>query len=91
MDHKAIPAEIMMDMYGKFDLDPSLYQALCFSCNRRKTSQDRIQIEQYFKDKENLSQNVTPGGGVETFTPTITPAWSGVRDIDGKNSEVNNG
>lgn len=56
VDHKEIPAEIMIDMFGKFDLDPSLYQALCFSCNRRKAVQDREQIDRYFKDKEKLSQ-----------------------------------
>lgn len=71
-----------MDMSGRFDLDPSLYQPLCYSCNRRKAGQDRDLIDQYFKDKEKLSQNVTPGGGVEPFTLTITSAWSGVRDIE---------
>ena len=82
VDHQTIPAEIMMDMSGRFDLDPSLYQPLCYSCNRRKAGQDRDLIEQYFKDKEKLSQNVTPGGGVESSTLTITSAWSGVRDIE---------
>lgn len=85
VDHKEIPAEIMIDMAGKFDLDPNLYQALCFSCNRRKAVQDRDQIDRYFRDKAKLASGVTPGGGVETFTPLLTPAWSGLRYIDEKN------
>jgi hypothetical protein len=91
VDHKEIPAEIMIDMAGKFDLDPNLYQALCFSCNRRKAVQDRDQIDRYFKDKAKLASGVAPGGGVETFPPLITPAWSGVRDIEEKFSEVDRG
>ena len=91
VDHKEIPAEIMIDMFGKFDLDPNLYQALCFSCNRRKAVQDRDQIDRYFKDKEKLASNGTPMPPLETFTHLITPAWSGVRDIEDKFSEEERG
>ena len=91
MDHKEIPAEIMIDMHGKFDLDPSLYQALCFSCNRRKAVQDRDQIDRYFRDKAKLASSRTPMPPSETFTPLITPARSGVRDIEEKFSEVDRG
>lgn len=91
VDHKAIPAEIMLDMYGRFDLDPSLYQALCFSCNRRKTFQDRIVVEQYFKDKAGLGEKIDPGGGVKTFSTQITLARSGFRYIEENFSEVERG
>lgn len=50
-DHKDIPAPIMMDMYGSFDLDPSHYQALCVSCNTKKAVEDKKQIEEYFRMK----------------------------------------
>ncbi len=85
VDHKEIPAEIMMDLYGKFDLDPGLYQALCFSCNRRKEIQDRQAIKDYFKMKADLQ---TPGGGVKTFSNEITTARSVLRDIEEKFSKV---
>ena len=91
MDHKEIPAEIMIDMFGKFDLDPNLYQALCFSCNRRKAVQDREQIDQYFRDKAKLASSGAPMPPLETFTQLITPARSGLRDIEEKFSEVDRG
>jgi hypothetical protein len=90
VDHKSVPAEIMMDMYGRFDLNPSLYQALCYSCNRRKELSDREQVAKYFADKAKLAA-ATPGEGSKTFPQSITPARSGFRDIYGKNSEATRG
>jgi 5-methylcytosine-specific restriction endonuclease McrA len=90
VDHKSIPAEIMMDLYGKFDLDPALYQPLCYSCNRRKQLEDREKIAAYFADKARLS-SATPGEGSKTSPLHITPARSGSRDIYENFSEVNRG
>lgn len=53
-DHKDIPAQIMINMWGKFDLEPDLYQALCTSCNNRKRKQDRARINKYEEDKFKL-------------------------------------
>lgn len=81
VDHKDIPAEIMMDMHGRFDLDPDQYQGLCYSCNTRKTKEDRRKIQEYFS----LKSQVTPGAGSKTITQQITAAHAVSRDIDGKN------
>jgi 5-methylcytosine-specific restriction protein A len=85
VDHKDVPAEVMMDMYGSFDLDPTHYQPLCFSCNQKKAAQDRQVIRQYFQDKEALANGklpgATPGGGVKTPDTSRTSARSGLRDI----------
>ncbi|MFW5486755.1 MAG: hypothetical protein ACOCJN_11445 [Spirochaetaceae bacterium JB067] len=70
VDHKTIPAEIMIDMFGRFDLNPDLYQALCFSCNRRKAVQDRDQIDQYFKDKAKLASSSPQGEGEKLSRPS---------------------
>lgn len=51
-DHKDTPAAIMLDLYGRFDLDPSHYQALCVACNTRKTSEDQLKIKEYFSKKQ---------------------------------------
>jgi len=83
VDHKTIPAEIMMDMDGRFDLDSGKYQALCFSCNRRKAGEDRRKVEKYFADKEKLA----PGGPSKTFPHQITQARPGERDIEEKFSK----
>lgn len=80
VDHKDIPAEIMMDMYGQFDLDPAHYQPLCTSCNRKKATQDRETIRRYFRDKEALDVG-HPGGGVKTTDASRTEARSDDRDI----------
>lgn len=55
VDHKDIPAQVMMDMDGRFDLDEDHYQPLCISCNLKKQKQDRAVIEDYFKMKKELN------------------------------------
>lgn len=55
-DHKDIPADVMIDMWGAFDYDPSHYQALCHSCNARKgASYDRQIRRKYRKDLETMA------------------------------------
>jgi 5-methylcytosine-specific restriction protein A len=54
VDHRDVPAEIMLDMHGRFDLDPNLYQALCTGCNRRKAYADSLKVAAYFRDKAKL-------------------------------------
>lgn len=71
-DHKSTPAEIMLDIYGRFDLDPLQYQALCTSCNTRKAAEDRIKVNEYFRKKDLRVQN--PGGGSEKTPPHATTA-----------------
>lgn len=52
-DHKAATAEMMMDAYGHFDLDPNNYQALCYACNNRKAkTKDKEMRKQYEADKK---------------------------------------
>jgi hypothetical protein len=57
-DHKAIPAQIMMEMDGKFDLSPDLYQALCTSCNNKKRKLDQIRIKQFQSESETLEDDI---------------------------------
>jgi len=70
-DHRDTPAEIMLDLYGRFDLDPMNYQALCTSCNTRKAKEDRLKVEQYFTRKA----NGYPGGEGQknASDPTTAP------------------
>lgn len=57
VDHKDVPADVMMDAYGQFDLDPAHYQALCRRCNAVKgVTYDRDARQMYHNDKEFLSQ-----------------------------------
>ena len=44
-DHKNTPAEIMLDLYGRFDLNEANYQALCTRCNTIKGYDDKIKVE----------------------------------------------
>ena len=55
-DHKSTPAEIMLDLYGRFDLNPDHYQALCTSCNTRKGTEDRQKVDEYFKKKQAIER-----------------------------------
>lgn len=55
VDHKNIPAQIMLDMYDKFILDDEYYQPLCRSCNSRKAKDDKKVCSRYFEDKEKLN------------------------------------
>ncbi len=54
VDHKDIPAQVMMDMDGRFDLDPDHYQALCVRCNLKKSKEDHEAIREYFEMKKEL-------------------------------------
>lgn len=58
VDHKTIPAKIMLDMYGHFLLDEEYYQPLCFSCNRKKMKWDKEFFEKYKKDLELIEKGV---------------------------------
>ena len=51
LDHKDIPAQIMMDVYGQFILEDHYYQVLCTRCNTIKAKEDKLKIETYFKNK----------------------------------------
>lgn len=53
VDHKDIPADVMMDSYGKFDYDERHYQALCRKCNllKGRTEDKRIR-KGYQADKK---------------------------------------
>ncbi|MEA5032316.1 MAG: hypothetical protein VB025_09230 [Sphaerochaeta sp.] len=60
-DHKDTPAEIMLDIFGRFDLDTNHYQALCTSCNVRKGTEDRRKVDEYFAKKELREQRQGEG------------------------------
>ncbi|MFA6778200.1 MAG: hypothetical protein WCU80_00245 [Paludibacteraceae bacterium] len=62
-DHKDITAKVMMDLYGKFDLDESHYQALCRSCNTKKAKQDHEADAEYFDQLGLLSSHSSDGEG----------------------------
>lgn len=53
-DHKDITAKVMMDLWGRFDLDESHYQALCRSCNAKKARQDHETEVEYFTELDIL-------------------------------------
>lgn len=55
VDHKYRPAAIMLDMDGKFSTDPAEYQALCYSCNRRKAKEDAEKTREYFRMKGEIN------------------------------------
>ncbi len=60
VDHKDMPADVMVDVYGGFDYDPSHYQALCYRCNAIKGAhEDKKVREAYRRDKAALE---TQGG-----------------------------
>lgn len=58
VDHKDIPADVMMDAYGRFDLDPIHYQALCNRCNTIKgRHEDRRMRREYESDKRWIEEH----------------------------------
>jgi 5-methylcytosine-specific restriction protein A len=69
-DHRDTPAEIMLDLYGRFDLDTDHYQALCVSCNTRKGKDDRRKVDEYFAKKELRER--TRGEGSKNAAPGAT-------------------
>lgn len=55
VDHKDIPADVMMEVWGQFDLDPSHYQALCSACNASKGArEDRDTRRRWQEDRRRL-------------------------------------
>ncbi len=61
-DHKDMPAQVMMDMYGRFLLDDRYYQPLCVSCNTRKAKEDQAKVEEYFKGRAFIGSEGPVGG-----------------------------
>ncbi len=79
VDHKDIPAQVMLDMWGRFDLDPEHYQALCYRCNSRKAKEDRKKTDKYFELQKRLDAGpAAPGGGVETSSEAMTQDAPGI-------------
>lgn len=76
VDHKDIPASVMLDMNGgKFDYDPSHYQALCTSCNIRKGHKtDKAAKKRYEEDKSVLCAMTgdARGEGLKLFPESET-------------------
>lgn len=61
VDHKDMPADVMLSAYGRFDLDPIHYQALCNRCNASKGKrEDRMMRNEYEKDMKWIERH---GGG----------------------------
>lgn len=53
VDHKDIPADVMMSVYGRFVYEDEHYQALCRACNTRKGRyEDKAMRKAYERDKE---------------------------------------
>ena len=50
-DHMDMPADIMLKMYGRFDLDERHYQALCQRCNNLKGRTTDRKIRKDFHDE----------------------------------------
>lgn len=78
VDHKDMTADMMMDAYGRFDYDPSHYQALCSSCNARKGfREDKAMRARYEQDKQDLSAISSPEGeGEKNQNPSSTALGS---------------
>lgn len=73
VDHRDMTADMMMDAWGAFDLDPSHYQALCNRCNASKGArEDKAMREAYLRDRQELDAMAEdPRGGVgKTGTPS---------------------
>ena len=69
-------ADMMMDAWGRFDMDPSHYQALCSSCNTRKgRHEDKAMREAYKADLVALLQH--PEGGIRKIATPATTAFGG--------------
>lgn len=49
VDHKDIPADLMMQVYGGFDYDLSHYQALCYRCNTKKGRREDQDIRKSYE------------------------------------------
>lgn len=54
VDHKNIPALVMLDVFGRFVLEEQYYQPLCRRCNTLKARSDKKACERYFKDQKKL-------------------------------------
>ncbi len=83
-DHKDTPAEIMLDLYGRFDLDPAHYQPLCVACNTRKAADDRRKVEEYFKKKQTRGEGQNVSAGEKTGSvqlPFTHDGFSGGRIV----------
>lgn len=72
VDHKDIPADVMLDMWGSFDYDPSHYQALCTSCNTRKGNREDKLLRQTFEDDKQSLSALAQGGVLKNCTPSQT-------------------
>lgn len=84
VDHKDMTADMMMDAYGRFDMDPSHYQALCRSCNARKgRHEDKAMRAAYQADLAALSQH-PEGRGSKNQAPAST-AFGGDSPTHGGN------
>jgi len=55
VDHKNLPAQIMLDVFGRFILEDEYYQPLCRRCNTLKAKDDKKLVQEYFSDKEKLN------------------------------------
>ena len=76
VDHKDMTADMMMDVWGRFDMAPSHYQALCSSCNTRKgRHEDKTMREAYRADLAALSQH--PEGRSGKIHPLPSTAFGG--------------
>lgn len=63
-DHRDMTADMMLDAYGSFDLDPSHYQALCYRCNTRKGArEDRAMRKAYESEKQQIAKVLGEGEG----------------------------
>lgn len=61
VDHKTIPADVMVDAYGEFIYDEEYYQPLCKRCNNWKGRRIDPKIrKQYYKDKQKLQEAEKP-------------------------------
>lgn len=55
VDHKSIPASVMLDLWGEFKYEDEYYQALCQKCNIIKGRYTDRQIKKdYEEDKKRL-------------------------------------
>lgn len=58
VDHKDIPADVMLDVYGTFDYDESHYQALCHRCNTLKGKKEDKRIRKVYENDKEWLKNV---------------------------------
>ena len=61
-DHKTMTAWQMIDMYGSFILDETMYQPLCQRCNIRKgANADKVSDRRYQADKDEFLKGLPKG------------------------------